>query len=291
MKDAPRFGDPNLEALVERAKGGDRQALEAVVAGIRDRVYNLAVRMLWHPADAEDATQEILVRIVTHLGTFRGESAFTTWTYRVASNYLLSTRKRRAEREELTFDRFAEQLDQGLAPEAPSLESEVEYRLLAEEVKIGCTQGMLLCLDRDHRLVYILGHVFGLPSQEAAEIIGIRPAAFRKRLSRARARLHGFMDRKCGLVNPNNPCRCARRVDHAIEIGRVDPENLLFASHLRRPERDPATMEIVREMERLHSAADLLRGHPNYAATGSAADVLRALIDSANLKVLAESSS
>jgi RNA polymerase sigma factor (sigma-70 family) len=155
-----------IEILVARAQEGDRAALEAVIAGVRDRIYNLALRMLWHPADAEDATQEILVRLVTHLGSFRGESAFTTWAYRVASNYLLTTRKRRAEREELTFERFAEQLDEGLAPEAPGPAAEVENRLLVEEVKLGCSQGMLLCLDRDHRLAYILGDVFGVTSQE-----------------------------------------------------------------------------------------------------------------------------
>jgi RNA polymerase sigma factor (sigma-70 family) len=277
-----------IETLVARAQEGDRAALEAVIAGVRDRIYNLALRMLWHPADAEDATQEILVRLVTHLGSFRGESAFTTWAYRVASNYLLTTRKRRAEREELTFERFAEQLDEGLAPEAPGPAAEVENRLLVEEVKLGCSQGMLLCLDRDHRLAYILGDVFGVTSQEAAEIVGISPVAFRKRLSRARARLHGFMERKCGLVNPANPCRCARRVDHAVSIGRVDPDQLLFATHPERCEPDASTHEVVREMDQLHSAADLLRGHPDYAAPGKATEVIRGLLDgSPRLRVLA----
>jgi RNA polymerase sigma factor (sigma-70 family) len=276
------------EALVARAQAGDRAALEAVVASVRDRIYNLALRMLWHPADAEDATQEILVRIVTHLGSFRGESKFNTWAHRVASNYLLTTRKRRAEREELTFERFAEQLDEGLAPEIPSPAAEVENRLLVEEVKLGCSQGMLLCLDRDHRLAYILGDVFGLTSQEAAEIVGISPVAFRKRLSRARSRLHGFMARKCGLVNPASPCRCARRVDHAVQVGRVDPEHLLFATHLVRVAPDDSTREVVREMDQLHSAADLLRGHPDYAAPGKATEVIRSLLDgSPRLRVLA----
>ena len=129
-----------IETLVARAQEGDRAALETVIAGMRDRIYNLALRMLWHPADAEDATQEILVRLVTHLGSFRGESTFSTWAYRVASNYLLTTRKRRAEREELTFERFAEQLDEGLAPDVPGPAAEVENRLLVEEVKLGCTR-------------------------------------------------------------------------------------------------------------------------------------------------------
>jgi len=235
--------------------------------------------MLWHPADAEDATQEILVRLVTHLGSFRSESTFSTWAYRVASNYLLTTRKRRAEREELTFERFAEQLDEGLAPEVPGPATEVENRLLVEEVKLGCSQGMLLCLDRDHRLAYILGDVFGVTSQEAAEIVGISPVAYRKRLSRARARLHGFMERKCGLINPDNPCRCARRVNHAVQVGRVDPSHLLFATHPVRLEPDVVTREVVREMDQLHSAADLLRGHPDYAAPGKVTEVIREMLD------------
>src|SRR5215217_8235521 len=229
---------PPIEELVARARDGDRAALEAVLDAVRDGIYNLALRMLWHPADAEDATQEILIRIVTHLGSFRGESAFSTWSYRVAAN-----------------------------------------RLLVEEVKLGCTQGMLLCLDRDHRLAYILGDVFGVTSQEAAEIVDISPVAYRKRLSRARARLHGFMERKCGLINPDNPCRCARRVNHAVRVGRVDPSHLLFATHLVRLEPDAAAREVVREMEQLHSAADLLRGHPDYAAPGKVTEVIRELLD------------
>jgi RNA polymerase sigma factor (sigma-70 family) len=282
-------GDPTLEELVVRARAGDRAALEAVIAGTQDLVYNLALRMLWHPADAEDATQEILIRIATHLGSFRGESAFTTWTYRVAANYLLTTRKRRAEREELTFERFAAQLDEGLAPPVPGPASEVENRLLVEEVKIGCTQGMLLCLDRDHRLAYILGHVFRLSSQDAATIAGISPATHRKRLSRARARLHAFMERKCGLVDSANPCRCARRVDHAVHIGRIDPDGLLFARHpvcLRVP--DEATRDAIHEMEGFHNAADVLRDRPRYAAPGRSMEVLRSLLEPNRSRLLAE---
>ena len=277
----------DLEALVARARDGDREALEAVVERIRHRIYNLALRMLWHPADAEDATQEILVRIVTRLGSFRGESAFTTWTYRVAANYLLTTRKRRAEREELTFERFAEQLDEGLASAAPDPAIEVERRLLVEEMKIGCTQGMLLCLDRDHRLAYILGDIFGLNSTEAAEVTGVNSATFRKRLSRARARLHGFMERKCGLVDTANPCRCARRIDHAKNTGRIDPERLLFATHPVRLPSVEATRDAIDEIEGLHRTADLLRGHPEFAAPGAAADILRVLMQPTRRGVLA----
>jgi RNA polymerase sigma factor (sigma-70 family) len=89
--------DPSLEELVRRAQDGNAPALERVVREIGDNVYGLAVRMLWHPEDAEDATQEILMKVVTHLSTFRGESAFPTWVYRIATNHLLSVRQSRVE--------------------------------------------------------------------------------------------------------------------------------------------------------------------------------------------------
>src|SRR5215472_3380558 len=97
----------NLDAdLVTRARSGDRPALDQLVRESTDLVFNLAVRMLGDRADAEDATQEILVRVVYGLESFRGESSFRTWIYRVASNYLLTARKRLAEQKMGSFDKL-----------------------------------------------------------------------------------------------------------------------------------------------------------------------------------------
>ena len=82
------------DALVARARSGDRRALDQLLREMKDLIYNLAIRMLGSPADAEDASQEILIRLVTGLDAFRGDSSFRTWVYRVASNQLLTTRKR-----------------------------------------------------------------------------------------------------------------------------------------------------------------------------------------------------
>ena len=153
--------DADLEMLVRRAQDGDRHALEELALAVKDGLYNLALRMLWHPQDAEDATQEILVKLLTRLGSFRGEAAFTTWAFRVAANHLITTRRRRAERQDLSFDAFAVDLMEGSQIRATTGSNE---HLLEEEVKIGCTQGMLLCLDREHRLAYILGEVFEINS-------------------------------------------------------------------------------------------------------------------------------
>jgi RNA polymerase sigma factor (sigma-70 family) len=259
------------ERLVRRAADGDRDALEAVVRAVQDDVYRLARRMLWHPADAEDATQEILVRLVTRLDAFRGEAAFGTWVYRVAVNHLLTTRRRRAERAALSFEGFGEDLAQGLdrSYAAPG----VDEAVLEEEVKVGCTQAMLLCLDRGHRAAFIVGEVFGLPSDEAAWILDLTPAAYRKRLSRARERVRSFMEGHCGLVRASNPCRCRRRIGTAIATERVDLANLLFA-------RAGAVRQGIAEMEGLHASAAVLRSHPETRAPDALArrvlDIVRA---------------
>jgi DNA-directed RNA polymerase specialized sigma24 family protein len=77
--------DRELEEAVERARQGNRDALESVVEQVQDQVYGIALRMLWHPEDARDATQEILVRVVTRLAIFRGESGFRELTGPVPS--------------------------------------------------------------------------------------------------------------------------------------------------------------------------------------------------------------
>ena len=266
-----------LEELVAKARDGDRSALEELLESIQDRLYNLSLRMLWHPQDAEDATQEILIRIFTHLGTFRGESSFLTWVYRVASNHLLTSRKRRMESMHLTFDAFAKDLDQGLDP--ITVDPEAETRLLAEEVKIGCTHAMLLCLDRKHRLAYILGEIFELKGDEAASALEISHNVFRKRLSRARSSISEFMKRKCGIVNPENSCRCAKRIRYATETGRITPENLLFV-------KPTMTVRSVRNevqrLDQLKDAAALLKSHPEYSAPESLRKGIQKLISLVN---------
>jgi RNA polymerase sigma factor (sigma-70 family) len=274
--------DADLEMLVRRAQDGDRHALEELAFAVNDGLYNLALRMLWHPQDAEDATQEILVKLLTRLGSFRGEAAFTTWAFRVAANHLMTTRRRRAERQDLSFDAFAAELMEGLADPR---DHGVEEHLLEEEVKIGCTQGMLLCLDREHRLAYILGEVFEVNSIEAAFIAETTPQTFRKRLQRSRQRIVSFMRGNCGLVDPENACRCRRRINAAVARGRVEPAALSFATG---PRRDPAVRRGVAEMDRLHAAAAVFRSHAQYESPVAVADAVTKLLRSTDLQLLAE---
>jgi RNA polymerase sigma factor (sigma-70 family) len=144
-----------LEDLARLAIDGDRGALDLVVRELQRDIYGLALRMLWNKEDAEDATQEILVRVVTRLSQFDFRSRLRTWAYRVGVNYLLDVKKSATERL-LSFERFADNLTETVALEGVS---DTEQSLLIEEVKIGCTLAMLQCLDRSHRLAYVLGEI------------------------------------------------------------------------------------------------------------------------------------
>ena len=270
------------EELAQAAGQGDRAALEELVAHIQTRLYNLAVRMLWHPEDAEDATQEILLKIVTHLGTFRGESLFSTWCWRIATNHLLTTRKRRAEQQALSLTQFAADLDQGLGDDAFTVPDDVDRRLLEEEVKVGCMQGMLLCLTREERATYIVGEFFEVTDKEGAEIFAISPDAYRKRLSRVRQTIRTFMTRTCGLVTSTNPCRCSRQVQTAIANGRLDPTHLLFASS----GADSLVARGIAQMDSLNRIGGLFRSHPMYQAPGTLLQAVRDLLESGRVSFL-----
>lgn len=218
--------EPSLENLVNRAVAGDRDAVAGLVRAIQDKVYALALRMLWRREEAEDATQEILVRVVTRLGQFVGRSRVETWVYRVATNYLIDVKRSCVERQALTFETLADDLVDGLA-EGPA---DYERAILVEEVRIGCTLAMLQCLDRPHRLAYVLGEIFELPALEAAAALELEPVAFRKRLQRAREAVESFTRAHCGLVSGSAHCQCNRRVTQAIRLGRVHIDRQDFAT-------------------------------------------------------------
>lgn len=204
--------------IIERAKGGDAQALEDIVRGIQDRVHQLARRMVYNPDIAQDMTQEILIRIVTKLSTFKGQSKFDTWVYRVATNYLLTARKAIAADPSLSFQMFSDDLLTNLADDSAKAP---EDHIMINELRIKCTMAMLLCLDRDHRAAYILGEVLEFEQSEAVEILQISTANFRKRLSRARAQVQDYTATTCGLTNKAAPCSCPKRLPQAMVLGRV----------------------------------------------------------------------
>jgi len=162
-----------------------------------------------------------------------------------------------------TFEKYGSGLSAAPDEELPDQRSvPVDLKLIVDEAMIGCTSGMLLCLSREQRLVYILGEIFGVTDAVGAELLAVGRDSFRQKLSRARRDLHQFMHGQCGLVNAANPCRCAKKTQAFISAGYIDTNKLLFASEHVTRVRDVA-QRAHETLEALDQAyAEIHRGHP-----------------------------
>lgn len=271
----------SLEALATRAQAGDGKALEELVAGVQDRIYRLAMRFLGHPQDARDATQEILILLITKLSTFRGDSAVSTWAYRIACRHLM---RAKAKSRRGSFVEIEAHLEQPANEIEPGTLDAADARLLEEEVFLGCTQAMLRALDRDERIAFVLGAVCELSAADAALALEISEVAFRKRLSRARASLDAFLAKRCGVANPDNPCRCKYQINHRVAIGRLDPSCLRFASPV-----DRTSLEVLRETRReigkMRRSLELYQAQPRERAPEDFSAHVRALVSSSHSRM------
>lgn len=199
----------------------------------QDMVFSLALRMLGSVPDAEDAAQEILLRAWKALPSFRGESALSTWVYRIAVNYLLDERKSRFDSHPLSFEFYGEDILHGEARDLPDEAQCADRALLAEELKRSCTNVLLQCLDPVDRCAFVLGTMFHAGSAAAGELMGMTAEAYRQRFSRARKRVAGFLSEYCGAYGSGH-CRCENRLGYAVSQGRLDPGQPEYATLARR---------------------------------------------------------
>ena len=265
----------DLPDQIERALSGDQSALESVIEEVKGLIYNLSLKMLLFPEDAEDATQEILVKMVTHLSTFQRKSSFQTWVYRIASNYLISEQSKRSHQaKRMSFEAYADQIDTGQSEVVMYTTNEGEISLLEEEVKVSCTHGLLHCLNPTNRLIYILGDIMDFNSVEAAEILDITPASFRKQLSRSRDKVRNFLTAKCGLVNTGNPCRCKRKIDFLIDQEMIVPKALRFAHHTNR------SIDLMHKIDLLDETLRVFRSVPALEAPEEVLNEVKQMIKS-----------
>ncbi len=270
--------------LCQQAQTGSRDALERLIKRHQAWIYNVVLRMVYLPEDAEDATQEILIKLITRLSTFAARSSFRTWLYRIVVNHVLNMRRMRADDAGWTFPKFAASLDATPDLDLPDpAQVPADVQLLVDEARIGCTTGMLLCLDREQRLVYILGSIFGVTDAVGGELLEISRDNFRQKLGRARRDLHSFLQGQCGLINEANPCRCAKKTRGFMNAGYVHPQNLQFARARVARVRDIAA-QTSDGIDRLDAAyAEIYRNHPFQNAPDVAAR-LRALMNAPDFK-------
>lgn len=264
---------------VARAQAGELAALDLLLRRHQPWIFNLALRMVWRREAAEDATQEILIKATTRLSSFEGRSKFSTWLYRIAVNHLLNVRKSEMEERRMGFGDMGRSLDDCPDADLPDPQAEPAHRAaIVEEAKLGCITAMLMCLDRRQRLAFILGEVFGVRSELGGEVMEISSENFRQLLARARRDLYQFMQGKCGLANPLNPCRCSKKAAAFMERGWLDPQRRQFTADRLASvaEVAPSRLEELQEIDRAH--ATLYRDTP-LVAPPDVAGQLRAIVE------------
>lgn len=275
-KDMNEKEQMETQKLVRLAAEGDKGALEQLLTGVQDLVFNLSLRMLGTIHDAEDASQEILIRVMTNLASFRGESAFTTWVFRIAVNHLKNYRKSMFAQHPLSFEYYGEDIVSGKEKDIPDLTMGVDRNLLEQELKLSCTNVMLQCLDTDSRCIYILGTMFRVDSRLAAEILEISPEAYRQRLARIKKKMAGFLDEYCGLSG-KGVCSCSKRISYAIATHRVNPEKPEFTSL---EENTEFLQECKTAMEEIDDRSLVFSSLPAYRTTRAARQYLNEFLKS-----------
>jgi RNA polymerase sigma factor (sigma-70 family) len=238
--------DP-LAPLVPLALAGDRASLEQLCRKLQGPMFRLALRVLGDATEASDATQEILVKLVTRLSQFRGESRLLTWAYTVATRHLL--RQRRSLARERSVVRLESTIRAGLSITEAQSVPDGDARVLAAETRLGCTGAMLACLSVDERVAIVLAEVLGADDELGARLCEVAPAVYRKRLSRARQKLRPVLEDLCGLARSDAPCSCTRQARAKQIAGVTQPARVrLPVVDAERVERAAEALGQVRQL-------------------------------------------
>ncbi|MCI8860190.1 MAG: RNA polymerase sigma factor [Lachnospiraceae bacterium] len=275
-----------LQALVEQATAGDKKALETLITGVQDIVFNLSLRMLGTFADAQDATQDILLKMITHLSSFRGESSFTTWVFSIAANHLKNYKKHMFARYPLSFEYYGDDIENGKIRDVPDLTQNVEKDILAEELKMSCTNVMLQCLDVESRCIFILGTMFKIDSRIAGDILEMTPEAYRQRLSRIRKKMADFLGQYCGEYGKGG-CKCKDRVNYAIQNHRINPLQLDYMTATEIPIQ--TIMDVKNAMEDIDDLSQDFSFCKPYQSPERTKHLIQEFLDSTQFSVIQNS--
>jgi len=193
--------EPTDETLVARAASGDDSAFEVIVERYQARVFRLACR-LTSETDAPDVLQDTFLRVYQHLASFRGESQFRTWLYRIASNTALMHRRATARRPVEPLDAFLPRFNaEGEHAGAPAdlqvashADELLDHQFLAQKAR-----EVIARLPDGYRDAFVLRDLEEMSTEDVAQTLGIAPAAVRQRVHRARLMLRGYLSDLAGV--------------------------------------------------------------------------------------------
>ncbi len=212
--------------LIKRTLNGEKKALNQLLELHQPYIYNIAWKMVGDHTNASDLSQEALIKIISNLGKFNFKSSFRTWAYRIVRNHFLNDQKKATTTIASNFQELGAVLD--TIPDVDLTDDEKLSRAKEiKEIRLTCLSGMLLCLTKEQRMIYIIGEMFRANHTVGAEIMEMSKANYRMKLSKARKDLINFMQNKCGLVDKSNPCRCHKKVKVSIDTKIIDSKKLL----------------------------------------------------------------
>lgn len=280
------FTNEELSGLIKKATAGDKPSLETVILSVQDLVFNLSLRMLGTFPDAEDASQDILLKVMTHLSSYKGESSFSTWVFRIAVNHLKNYKKHMFAQFPLSFEFYGNDIQNARTEDVPDMTQNVEQTILAEELKMSCTNVMLQCLDTESRCIFILGTMFKADSRIAGDILGITPEAYRQRLSRIRKKMADFLSEYCGEYGKGK-CRCMERVNYAIQNHRINPQHLDYMTATEIPVQ--TMIDVKNAMEEIDNLSQDFSFCKPYRSPDRTKYLIQEFLDSTQLSIIRQS--
>ena len=209
---------PDIDRLVARAQRGDAAALEALCARVRPMLVRHARRLVvGRSADVEDAVQDVLLIVFAQLSTYRWEGSFAGWLYAIATRSIL----RRATLTPHEATLAAELAERTLVSDHDPM-TDAEWRLVEQDLHLACTVGVLTGLSPETRRLYLLGEVLAVPDRVGAQVAQVTPAAYRKRLERARRAVAAAVrdDARPGRDH-DRVAAAARELDDLVRLGEL----------------------------------------------------------------------
>lgn len=231
---------------------------------VKNQVFNLSIRMLSNVQLAEDATQDILLKIISQIDTLKDKNKFKPWALIIAKNHLLNVIKEDSRFQYISFEIMEKDcnipMDEFILYDTPDFD---KNKMLVE-LKISCSQAMLMCLSKEERCIYILSSMFGLNSVDGSGIMEITPDNFRQKLHRTKLKLKNFLENNCGLINKLATCKCNKRLDFAISNGRISKDRFTFTDeNYLSSQMD--IMSFIEMMEKYEDYSDVFMQNPQYA--------------------------
>ena len=170
-------GGVDERKLIQRAKQGDTYAFEQLIHEHRVGAFNLAFRMLGNRDDADDAAQDAMVKVFKSIGSFREQSKFSTWVYRLTYNVCIDIMRKQK-------PGTTTELDERLVDKSPTPEEELEHNERQKQIKAA-----IAALTPDYRSAIVLRDVNGHSYDEIAQILGCSVGTVKSRINRGRLKL------------------------------------------------------------------------------------------------------